>query len=132
VAVVAVTYVLSLFQRPSVFTLGVWCFSGYTGLFPLVFACLYWKRLTAMGAYAGILAMAGTWIWLFQESGYGADEAYTYQLGLFGSELAMMPVLPITLIATVAMVLVSLITSPPDAATLRRFFPKQHGSDAAD
>lgn len=124
VAVVAVTYGLSLFEPRSVFTMGIWCFSGYTGLFPLVVAALYWRRLTVAGAYAGIFAMAGTWIWLFHQSQYGADRGYAFHLDLFGHDIGMMPVLPITLASTVGLVLVSLITRPPDESTLRKFFPE--------
>ena len=32
--------------------MGVWCFSGFASLFPLVFLALYWKRITAAGACA--------------------------------------------------------------------------------
>ncbi len=46
ILIVAVTYGLSLFKPPSVFALGVWCFSGFSALFPLVVAALYWQRLT--------------------------------------------------------------------------------------
>src|SRR5690606_19905591 len=60
VLIVAVTYALSLFPQRHVFTLGVWCFSGFASLFPLVFASVYWKRLTAPGAYACVLAAAAT------------------------------------------------------------------------
>ena len=46
VAIVALTYAFSLFEPRRVFTLGVWCFSGFSSLFPLIFASLYWKRMT--------------------------------------------------------------------------------------
>ena len=56
VGIVALTYFFSLFEPRAVFTLGVWCFSGFSSLFPLVFASLYWRRMTKAGAYASILA----------------------------------------------------------------------------
>lgn len=124
VAIVAVTYGLSLFEPRSVFAMGIWCFSGYTGLFPLVFAALYWKRLSVAGAYASVLTVAGMWLWLFAESGFGANANYTFQLPAFGQQLEMMPVLPITVAAVVALVAVSLVTSPPPDETVRRFFPE--------
>lgn len=124
VAVVAVTYGLSLVEPRSVFTMGIWCFSGYSGLFPLVFAALYWRRLSVAGAYASILTMAGTWLVLFHASNYGADPGYAFHLELFGRDIGMMPVLPITAASTVALVVVSLVTPPPAESTLRRFFPK--------
>ena len=45
VGVVIVAYLLSLalMKTASVFNLGMWCFSGFTALFPIVFAALYWK-----------------------------------------------------------------------------------------
>ena len=72
VAIVVVAYVVSLFSG-SVYTLGVWCFTGFAGLFPLVFASLYWKRVTSMGAIASILATAGSWLYLFADSELGQD-----------------------------------------------------------
>ena len=50
VAIVVVAYLVSLLAPRSVYTLGVWCFTGFSGLFPLVFASLYWKRVTTAGA----------------------------------------------------------------------------------
>ena len=50
VAIVAVTYLLSLFPPPHVFDLAVWCFSGFASLFPLVVAAVYWRRATAAPA----------------------------------------------------------------------------------
>src|SRR5690606_10931850 len=55
VLIVAVTFELSLLEPRSVFALGVWCFSGFTALFPLVVAALYWKRTTRAGAIASIV-----------------------------------------------------------------------------
>ena len=49
VAIVALTYLFSLFEPRRVFTLGVWCFSGFSSLFPLIFASLYWRRLLRQG-----------------------------------------------------------------------------------
>ena len=70
ILIVVVTYILSRYNW-SVYVLGVWCFSGFASLFPIVFAALYWKRLTALGAIAGILAAAGTWFYLFRDAEYG-------------------------------------------------------------
>ena len=117
VLIVLATYLLGLkfATTRSVFTLGVWCFTGFASLFPLVFAALYWKRTTKMGAYSCVLATAATWIWLFAESGYGANREFLY--------LGMMPVATIISASTAALVLVSLITRPPSPATVGKFFP---------
>ena len=53
ILIVAITYVLSLQGYRSVFGMAVWSFSGFAALFPLVFAALYWRRLTTAGAIAG-------------------------------------------------------------------------------
>ena len=65
IGIVLVTYILSLMSISSVFALGVWCFSGFSALFPLVFASIYWKRLTPAGGYACVIAAAATWILFF-------------------------------------------------------------------
>ena len=56
IGIVLVTYLLSLAEPRRVFQMGVWCFSGFSSLFPLVFAAVYWRRLTAAGAFAGVIA----------------------------------------------------------------------------
>jgi SSS family solute:Na+ symporter len=115
VVVVAVTYLLSLAEPRSVFPLGVWAFSGFAALFPLVAASLYWRRTSTYGAYACILTSAAVWLILFRESGYGADGGYTFH--------GLMPVVPMFAASVVALVAVSLVTPAPSAATVRKFFP---------
>lgn len=116
IAVVAVTYLLSLGNFRSVFTLGIWCFSGFAALVPLVFAALYWKRLTKAGAYACVLTTAALWLYLFYDSDFGEKKPYAV--------FHMMPVVTMFAGSTIAMVTVSLFTKPPSEATLKRFFPK--------
>ena len=114
VFIVLITYLLAQTRPGGVFTLGVWCFSGFASLFPLVFAAVYWKRATKAGAYASVLAAAGTWLWLFAQAGYGANRAYLFH--------GMMPVATIVAASTVALVLVSLVTRPPSTSTISKFF----------
>jgi SSS family solute:Na+ symporter len=118
VLIVAVTFGLSLLEPRSVFALGVWCFSGFTALFPLVVAALYWKRTTLAGAMASILTAAAVWFLLFRDSNYAAVAGYEF--------LGLMPVVTMTAAAIVALVGVSLITAPPSAATMEKFFPTKH------
>jgi SSS family solute:Na+ symporter len=113
-AIVAATYVLSLAEPRQVFPLGVWCFSGFAGLFPLVFASLYWRRSSKTGAIASVLVTAAVWLGLFHDSGYGANPAYSF--------LGMMPVATVFACAAVALVGVSLLTPAPSERTLRKFF----------
>jgi len=118
IGVVVITYGLSLLKPPSVFTLGIWCFSGFASLFPLVVAAVYWRRLTKWGAYASVLAMISAWIYFFRAAGWGKNRSYT--LDIAGYEV--MPVAAIFLASLVALVGVSLCTRPPKAETLEKFF----------
>ncbi len=124
IAIVAITYIFSLFEPRSVFTLGVWSFSGFASLFPLIFAALYWKGLTKAGAYACVIAASVSWIYLFAASGFAKDEEYAMQLGAY----EVMPVTMMLLASTVAMVVVSLVTPKPSAATMQKFFPEKNAA----
>ncbi len=114
VAIVLLAYLTSLIAPRSVYTLGVWCFTGFSGLFPLVFASLYWKRVTAAGAIGSIVAALASWVYLFHESGWGVNKDYLYH--------GMMPAATIFFVATVALVVVSLVTKPPAREVVDRFF----------
>lgn len=103
-------------KRQGVFALGVWCFAGFASLFPLLFAAIYWRRVTKAGAYASILAAAVVWVWLFRDAGYGALGEHTHW--------GLTPVTFIFTAATAALILVSLITRPPSPATVEKFFPQ--------
>ena len=115
VAIVAVTYLFSLAQPRHVFTLGVWCFSGFAALFPLVFASLYSRRVTKAGAIASVAVTALVWLLLFREGGYGADRKYLF--------LGMMPAATIFAASLVSLVGVSLVTRPPSDTTINKFLP---------
>jgi len=121
VGIVAVSYALSvmLVNTAGVFDLGVWCFSGFASLFPLVAASLYWKGVTKAGALARLLTAAGVWGVLFYRDILavkppGAED----ELLIAG----MMPVAIITAASTAALVLVSLVTRPPSENTVEKFF----------
>lgn len=120
VFIVTLTYVLSLFPPPHVFDLGVWCFSGFSSLFPLVMGALYWRRATKSGAIASILVTVVVWLVLFTrdmaaKSGSGGQD----ELLVFG----MMPVAVIFAASALTFVVVSLLTPPPSRATVEKFFP---------
>ncbi len=131
VLIVAITYILSLLDYRSVFAIGVWCFSGFSSLFPLVFAALYWRRLTAWGAYASILAMAAAWLYLFRESEYGANPGFTVPLTLGGSTYQILPVAIIFGCSLIALVVVSVMTPAPSEKTLKRHFASVAGGSAS-
>ena len=123
IAIVAVTYLLALSNNRSVFALAVWCFSGFSALFPLVFAAVYWRGLTKAGAYACVLTATSVWMVLFAQSGYGTDRTYTVDLTLGGVTYETMPVATIFAASAAALVIVSLMTPRPNDKTLTKFFP---------
>ena len=119
VGVVVVAYLLSLalMKTASVFNLGMWCFSGFSALFPIVFAALYWKRATAVGAYACIAVTAVLWVLWFQESGYGANKGFTV--------LGMLPMAPLTIASALALIIGSLVSRTPEERQINKFFPNK-------
>ncbi len=114
--IVIITYCFSLFEPRRVFTLGVWCFSGFASLFPLVFAALYWKRVTKAGAILSVIVTAVVWLYFFADSNYGKIADYLVW--------DMMPVAVIFAASAVTLIVVSLITSPPSQATVDKFFQR--------
>jgi SSS family solute:Na+ symporter len=125
IVIVIVTYLFSLAEPRRVFQMGVWCFSGFSALFPLVLAALYWRRLTLAGAYAAILAAIGSWGYLFWKSNFGLIPNYSVDFKLGGEVYQTMPVATILLCSLVALIGVSLVTRPPDKKTLDLFFPSK-------
>ncbi len=114
---VIIAYTLSMAAPRSVFVLGVWCFTGFSGLFPLIFAALYWRRTTKAGAFACVLAATAVWTFLFWQSGWGANREYLF----FG----VMPVVPVVFASAAALIGVSLLTRPPTPEVVARFFPEK-------
>ncbi len=114
ILIVIVTYLLALTRPGGVFTLGIWTFSGFSGLFPLVLAACYWPRATRAGAVASVLTTAAVWVLLFRKAGWGAESQFEF--------LGMMPVATIVAASAAAMIVVSLLTRPPDPERVRRFF----------
>ena len=117
VIIVAVTYLLAMaVQNANVFDLAIWCFSGFAALFPLVFSALYWKRATKAGAIASVLTALISWAWFFHQSGYGGE--YFVGPGIVPAAICF-------LVSAGALVVVSLLTSPPAQSTIDQFFPSR-------
>ena len=120
--IVLVTFVLTLFPPPKIFNLAVWCFSGFASLFPIVFAAVYWKRVTKFGAMASVIAMAVTWFVLFYQDIINPTKARLAEGGdylVFG----MMPVAITFSVAAVVLIVMSLLTKPPSDETVEKFIP---------
>ena len=112
-----VTYLVSLVVTPSIFGLGIWSFSGFAALFPIVLAALFWKRSTRQGVIAAIAGAAIAWVYFFVE-GWG-------RAGYTVADSGIMPVAVMLFVATLLLVGVSLLTAAPEAAVLRKFFAEE-------
>jgi len=124
VAVVVLTYLLALLNPAKVFDLGVWCFSGFASLFPLVLASVYWKRLTAAGAYACVITTIVVWSILFWLSDFGNNGDFSVDIPTGGEPIETMPVATIFICSVIALVVVSLVTKPPRQEVVDKFFSK--------
>src|SRR6056297_2210989 len=125
IAIVAVTYVISLILGPksSVFALGVWCFSGFSALFPIIFAALYWRNLTTAGAISGVFAAIISWAVLFYNAtSQGNLGDFHLMLPIGGSTYEIMPVVVMFFSSLITMVVVSMVTPKPKPETLAKFF----------
>ncbi|MDG1354630.1 MAG: sodium:solute symporter family protein [Opitutales bacterium] len=117
VVIVAVTYLLAMaVKNANVFDLAIWCFSGFAALFPLIFSALYWKRATKAGAIASVLTALISWAWFFHQSGYGGE--YFVGPGIVPAAICF-------IVSASALVVVSLLTSPPAQSTIDQFFPSR-------
>lgn len=114
--ILVLTFFLSLVTDNSIFRLGIWSFTGFAALFPIVIAALFWRRSTRQGAIASVLSVAVLWLYFFLRAGRQADDT------ILGTGL--MPVAVILVAATLVLVAVSLMTPPPDRAIIARFFPE--------
>ena len=114
-AVLVAAWALSLAADRSLFRIGVWAFTGFAGLLPLLLAALFWRRSTAAGGIASILTALGLWAW-FLSRGWG-DPGYT--VGGTG----LMPVVVVLAGSTLAMVAGSLASAPPPHERVDRFVP---------
>lgn len=115
----ALAFLFSQLTDQSIFALGVWSLTGYTGLLPIVIAALFWKRSTQKGVVAAVVTVAALWIYFFIQS-LGAPGEYS----VGGS--GVLPVVVIVVGATLALVVVSYLSRPPRDSVIEKFFPR-HG-----
>ncbi len=129
--IVAATYGISLLSPRSIFDTAIWCFSGFVGLFPLVFASIYWRKLTAAGAWASVTTTVVIWNAMFYQWCQLPAKSPPYSFpgspwpsAEFVLIPPLMPVVTIFVASSIVLVVVSLLTKPPSEATLTRFFGK--------
>jgi SSS family solute:Na+ symporter len=111
----ALAFFFSLHSTQSIFSLGVWSLTGFTGVFPIVVAALFWKRSTKEGAMAAVVTVAALWVYFFVQS-LGGPGGYT--VGGTG----VLPVVVIFFGASLVLVVVSLLTRPPGESCIAKFF----------
>jgi SSS family solute:Na+ symporter len=144
VFVTAIAYVIALRIPQSIFDIATqYAFAGYSALVPLLVAALYWKNSTRWGALASTLwtAAAVAAVAAIQTTipapppgaevvVWEAGGAAIITRGAAGTAvLGLLPVVPMTLISTILMIVVSLATkrfSRPGDATLGRYFKISH------
>ncbi|HXT52784.1 MAG TPA: sodium:solute symporter family protein, partial [Thermoanaerobaculia bacterium] len=121
--VLVVAWALSLVADRSLFRIGVWAFTGFAALLPLLVAALFWRRSTAVGGIASIVTAMATWAW-FLARGW-RDPGYT--VGGTG----LMPVVVVLAASTLAMVVGSIVSDAPSRERIERFIPAAAGAEAA-
>lgn len=111
--IISITYIISLIATPSIFKLAIWSFTGFSGLFPIVVAALFWRRSTKSGVYTAIIVVILLWLYFFLS--FWKTPGYT--IGGTG----IMPVAVIIVVSSLTLVFVSLITKPPSSETVNKF-----------
>lgn len=110
------TYLMSLVSERSIFDLATWSFTGFASLFPIAIGAMFWRRSTKYGALACVLTVIVLWTYFFSQ-GWG-NRAYT--VGGTG----VMAVAVILAASSLAMIVGSLLTSPPEDERVDRFIPR--------
>ncbi|AZA13287.1 sodium/proline symporter PutP [Corynebacterium choanae] len=107
VAVAVVAGILAINPSDSILALVGFAWAGFGSAFgPLVIASLYWRRLNAPGAIAGMITGAlVSFVW-------GQTPAL---------HAALYEIVPGFIASAIAIVVVSLLTRTPDRATIRQF-----------
>lgn len=144
VAVTIVSYLiaLQLKDKEGIFDLAIrFAFSGYASLAPIMLAALFWKRSTKWGALAATLWVGSMMIamWYVYRMTEGiAPKPGQAPVVIFESLGRMflrtpgnvtiygyLPVMPMCIGSALIMFFVSLVTPPPSAATLEKYFPSK-------
>jgi SSS family solute:Na+ symporter len=134
-------YVVALQAPETIFELAIqYAFSGFASLSPLLIAALFWRGSTKWGALAvtlwtafAVVAVAalqsvvpapapGPATVLWAPGGVELLSRTPGGTAVFG----FMPVVPMVIISSLLMIVVSLITKKPDASTIAKYFGGRH------
>jgi solute:Na+ symporter, SSS family len=127
-----IAYAIALQFPQPIFDLAVqYAFSGYSALMPLLVGALFWRGSTKWGALASALWAAGSVIAIavFQTfvtapgvvwslAGFSVLERTPGGTAVFG----LLPVVPMVIVSTLLMIVVSMMTRKPGKETLQRYF----------
>ena len=137
--VTLLAYVVALVTPASIFELAVrFAFSGFAAMAPVMIAALFWKRSTKYGALASTLWVAA-WLlltWYLQNMSDSMAPApgkppvlifpalgHLFERGLVNVTVyGFLPVVPMVLGSALCMILFSLLTAPPSAETIEKYF----------
>jgi solute:Na+ symporter, SSS family len=137
VIITVIAYAVALRAPETIFELAIqYAFSGFAALSPLLVAALFWKGSTKWGALAVTIwvAVAVVAVGAFQALVPApAPGPATVVWSLGGTEVlsrtpggtavfGFMPVVPMVLISSLLMIVVSLVTAKPKQSTLARYF----------
>ncbi len=135
-------YLIALEVPVSIFELAVqYAFSGYAALSPLLVAALFWKRSTKWGALASTLwtaasVLAVAILQYLVPASAGSERVI---VSLFGAPalsrtpggtaiFGLMPVVPMVLVSSMLMVVVSKLTRKPGTEIVDRYFETSKAS----
>jgi Na+/proline symporter len=144
VTLAAYLIALKLKDKQGIFEIAVrYAFSGFAAMAPVMIAALFWKRSTKWGALAATLFTGGCLIFfamlqnthkagdVIWQIGQGKDAIKILFLNPRGDVSfwnGFMTVVPMVLGSAICMLLGSLITSAPSAATIAKYFPANNKS----
>jgi SSS family solute:Na+ symporter len=138
IGLTVVAYLAALRTPASIFSLAIqYAFTGFAALSPLLVAALFWRGSTKWGALATTLWVAAAVIGIaaFQAAvpapppGPPLVVARVAGVDLLArtpggtTVMGFLPVVPMVLISTLLMFVVSAVTPKPGAATIARYFP---------
>ena len=137
VFITATAYLFALFAKANIFDLAIqYAFAGYSALSPLMIAALFWRGSTKWGALAASVwvAVAVVGVAVFQSS-IPAPAPGPSIVFLKWNDwdvlartpggtaiLGFSPVVPMTIISSLLIWIVSLVTPKPSQATIEKYF----------